>query len=354
MNKQPSRILKRPPEQTVALPRIPSGVLRPLTPSSSDSRSLAERDAVTSPANAKKNQSYSDNFSEGSWDYYRNNFFASMIPEKKEYGSFGLPTVEESPRFGPVKGRDDDKVRRRSSSYSQALILGPIPPPKKEVCEVAILRLPVSSPQPRVRALSNFSVLEEEELMEIRESVKAEVKAEIKAEEVKEQANEYANEQPAVSTSIYTIGNFEVLDGEDLSDGVQEEEVAVEKYEIPVEKVIFAEEPEPKKKYVPRCLQEKPEKNLEAKHGPEAKAEDKPQVYHAPPLTAIHYSDDAPVRPEDNSLGEKRLVELEFVVGDYIQPLEGKLFYVPRQTVKMYCAPYVHAHDTDFMEKETT
>lgn len=352
MNKQPSRILKRPPEQTVALPRIPSGVLRPLTPSSSDSRSLAERDAVTSPANAKKNLSYSDNFSEGSWDYYRNNFFASMIPEKKEYGSFGLPTVEESPRFGP---RDDDKARRRSSSYSQALILGPIPPPKKEISEVAILRLPVSSPQPRVRALSNFSVLEEEELMEIRESVKADVKAEVK---------EYPNEQPAVSTSIYTIGNFDVLDGEDLSDGVQKEEVAVEKYEIPVGKVIFAEEtvvkvePEPKKKYVPRSLQEKPEvkveAKLESKANPEAaKPEQKPQVYHAPPLTAIHYSDAAPVRPEDNCLGEKRLVELEFVVGDYIQPLEGKLFYVPRQTVKMYCAPYIHAHDTDFMKESS-
>jgi len=343
---KPSRILQRPPEQTVALPRIPSGVLRPLTPSSSDSRSLADRDGPGVKdgftGNTKK-QSYSDNFSEGSWEYYRNNFFASMIPPKRDYESFGLPTVEESPRLG--ERQDDDKVRRRSSSYSQALVLGPPPPPKKEISEVAILRLPVSSPQPRVRALSNYSILEEEELSKIKESVKEEIK-EAEAEKI-----------PIVSTSIYTIGNFDILDGEDLSPPG----VAVD---IPFERVIFPEEvetkkepaPEPIKKYVPSCLKEKEVVPIQKASQPTEKAgqpteKASPQILNLPPLTAIHYSDDAPVRPEENSLGEKRLVELEFVVGDYIQPLEGKLFYIPRQVVKMYCAPHVHMQDTDFMKE---
>ncbi len=341
---KPSRILKRPPpEQTVALPRIPSGVLRPLTPSSADSRSLC--DSVTVNENSKKNQSYSDNFSEGSWEYYRNNFFSSMIPSKKEYGSFGLPTVVESPRFGSRSHTDsygDDKVRRRSSSYSQAVVLGSAVVPKKEVAEIAVVKLPVTR---QVRALSNFSSVEEEELSKVEETVKEISKVEAKPQ---------SKESPVVSTSIYTIGNFEILDGEDLTKTnapLCEERVIFS--EVVVAEVVPEPEPEPApiKKYVPPCSKETVKKPVEAVT--KASADVKPQVYHAPHLTAIHYSDDAPVRPEENSLGEKRLVELEFVVGDYIQPLEGKLFYVPRQTVKMYCAPYIHAQDTDFMKESS-
>jgi hypothetical protein len=94
----------------------------PMTPFDSDSRSVV------------------DNFSETSYENYRNNYVFNNIP-RQEYSTFGLPppppTPPDSPEFAP-RGKP-----RRHSKYSEAVVNGPPPPaPKKEIPEVAVIKLP--------------------------------------------------------------------------------------------------------------------------------------------------------------------------------------------------------------------
>ena len=350
-----------------ALPRLQAGVLRPAgTPTSHDARSLA------GSAIEEGGTSVADNFSEGSWEHYRNNFFVSMIPPKKEYGSFGLasvlPVVKEvetpapSPRFGPTKVQESAPLRRRtssnvsaaqpsrrSSSYSEAVIAGP-PPPKEEpaIPEIVTIKVPVTTPIMKEIEQRNY-----------------------------------------ISTTSFTIGKFSVLDGEVVVSALAEAETPLP------EKTVVKHLPSISAKVLPTnpIVQpvvelkqayetvkvvfpgEKEEKGEKGENGGEPKKEEvatdkkyvppKAQVptqtqvpskdpvgttlIGPPPLMAIHYDGDAPIRPEENCLGEKRLVSFDFVVGDNIQYIEGKLFYFPRQVVTLQCAPFVHTHDTDFM-----
>ncbi len=147
---------------------------------------------------------------------------------------------------------------------------------------------------------------------------------------------------------------------------------------VPVERVVFPEEGEveakkevkeeakdvvkeekPVGKYVPRSIAHPASgtpsgtQPVQQKDG-KAETTDPPHVHRIgsiPPITSIHYSDSPGVNPVENSFGESRIMEFDFVVNDTVQYIEGKMFYFPRQVVKLQCAPYVHVHDTDFMKE---
>jgi hypothetical protein len=368
-----------------------------------------------------------DNFSETSWENYRNNFFATMIPREREYSTFGLATVVESPRFGPAtvrsemsaanarnemtsangvsamsaanarnemsgaSARGDQPKSRRSSSYSQVVADGP---PKKEELreEVAVLVIPVSPHeraarekiQARSRSHSHVSISEHVDMIPPSAIYKDE-----------------PHEKTYVTTTAYTIGKFELFDGEEYVDP-EEEQIRAEQYEralrdVKVERVVFpgegagagtepepspmkenlkkeepahtlmhepAHKPPPVAKYIPPWERKKEATGPGPGPGPQPQpvqtekppaSGDPAHVYtvgQMPHIQEIHYSDNPGVNPTVNSLGESRLLEFDFVINDSIQYIEGKMFYFPKQVVKLQCAPYVHVNDTDFMKED--
>jgi hypothetical protein len=219
------------------------------------------------------------------------------------------------------------------------------------------------------------------------------------------------HEKTYVTTTAYTIGKFELFDGEEYVDP-EEEQIRAEQYEralrdVKVERVVFpgeegeegeegtgqepepspmkenlkkeepapapahtlthelAHEPPPVAKYIPPWDR----KNDAAGPGPGPRPQPQPQpvqtekpapsgdpahvytVGQMPHIQEIHYSDNPGVNPTVNSLGESRLLEFDFVINDSIQYIEGKMFYFPKQVVKLQCAPYVHVNDTDLAKE---
>jgi hypothetical protein len=323
-----------------------------------------------------------DNFSEGSWENYRNNFFASMVPPKKEYASFGLPTVEEapspvpSPRFGPMSGKGGSRRRtdshasgtaqgaalsRRSSSYSEAVVAGP--PPKVDeslIPEVVTIKVPVTTPivkpietrnyvSTTAYTIGNFSALD------VGEEVLAEPVVNTMTNAVANAVtNAVAN---AVTNAVANAVTNAVANA--VANPVTKSVSQPVRQSYDTVKVIFPEEKGEKeekareekkdevpsvKKYVP------PSSNVLAQAQQLPKDPTSTTLIGAPIVHAIHYDGDAPIKPEENMFGEKRLVSFDFVIGDNIQYIEGKLFYFPRQVVTLQCAPFVHTHDTDFMK----
>jgi hypothetical protein len=346
-----------------------------------------------------------DNFSETSWENYRNNFFATMMPQEKEYSTFGLETVVESPRFGPANGvsardgvsaKDGRSTRgrtwsmeseeqpktRRSSSYSQVVIDGPQKKEEDAPPEIAVLVIPVSAQEQearsRVRSQSHVSIRDTVDIIPSEMSI---------VDESSDDEKVIFREKKYVTTTAYTIGKFELFDGEgqlapgELGPGElgpkpkpEESLEALGKRlleesmrNVPVERVVFPEEGEveakkeakeekPLGKYVPRSIAHPVPAAKPATQQKDGKAEmtDPPHVHRIgsiPPITGIHYSDSPAVNPVENSFGETRIMDFDFVVNDTIQYIEGKMFYFPRQVVKLQCAPYVHVHDTDFMKE---
>ncbi len=346
-----------------------------------------------------------DNFSETSWENYRNNFFTTMIPREKEYSTFGLPTVVESPRFGPKIMANETRGRsrsmnseeqpapaksRRSSSYSQVVIDGPQKKEENAPPEIAVLVIPISAQEQearsRARSQSHVSIRDTVDIIPSEMSI---------VDESSDDEKVSFREKKYVTTTAYTIGKFELFDGEggELAPGEPtaspkpkpkpEESLEVlgkrlleeSLRNVPVERVVFPEEGEvePKKqvkeeakepvkeekpvsKYVPRSIAHPVPAAKSATQQNDGKAEitDPPHVHRIgsiPPITSIHYSDSPVVNPVENSFGETRIMEFDFVVNDTVQYIEGKMFYFPRQVVKLQCAPYVHVHDTDFMKE---
>lgn len=341
-----------------------------------------------------------DNFSETSWENYRNNFFATMVPREKEYSTFGLDTVVESPRFGPMRGRsrsmnsEEQPKTRRSSSYSQVVIDGP--PKKEEVGppEIAVLVIPVSAQEQearsRARSQSHVSIRDTVDIIPSEMGI---------LDESSDEEKMVFRERKYVTTTAYTIGKFELFDGEGGQPLAQAQPQLQPQHQplaqpsesvealgkrlleesmrnVPVERVVFPEEgtgeaqakaqaevpKEESKNAVKEVKEEKPigkyvpRSAVQATQQKDVKAEstDPPHVHRIgsiPPITGIHYSDSPAVNPMENSFGETRIIEFDFLVNDTVQYIEGKMFYFPRQVVKLQCAPYIHAHDTDFMKE---
>jgi hypothetical protein len=273
---------------------------------------------------------------------------------------------------------------RRSSSYSQVVIDGPQKKEEDTASEIAVLVIPVSAQEQearsRARSQSHVSIRDTVDIIPSEMSI---------VDESSDEEKVVFREKKYVTTTAYTIGKFELFDGEggELAPGQptaspkpkpqlapSESLEALGKRlleesmrNVPVERVVFpeegdveakkeAKEEKPVGKYVPRSIAHPSPAAQPATQQKDGKAEmtDPPHVHRIgsiPPITAIHYSDSPAVNPVENSFGETRIMEFDFVVNDTVQYIEGKMFYFPRQVVKLQCAPYVHVHDTDFMKE---
>ena len=213
-----------------------------------------------------------DNFSETSWENYRNNFFTTMIPREKEYSTFGLETVVESPRFGSANAmsardgmnaanamstRDGRSTRgrtrsmnseeqpktRRSSSYSQVVIDGPQKKEEDAPPEIAVLVIPVSAQEQearsRARSQSHVSIRDTVDIIPSEMSI---------VDESSDDEKVVFREKKYVTTTAYTIGKFELFDGEGQLAPTESVEALGKRLleesmrNVPVERVIFPEE----------------------------------------------------------------------------------------------------------------
>jgi hypothetical protein len=106
----------------------------------------------------------------------------------------------------------------------------------------------------------------------------------------------------------------------------------------------------------PKPLEVNP-KPVETKPKPvETKVEAKTEINS---VTTLEMSYNAVLPPDKqinhenyNVMDEKRLVVLDFVMGEQIQQIEGRLIYIPRQEIKLKVAPYIHTDDTEAFRKD--
>jgi hypothetical protein len=277
---------------------------------------------------------------------------------------------------------EEQPKTRRSSSYSQVVIDGPQKKEDPPEREIAVLVIPVSAQEQearsRARSQSHVSIRDTVDIIPSEMSI---------VDESSDDEKVSFREKKYVTTTAYTIGKFELFDGEGGQPGQPQPQPKPEESlealgkrlleesmrNVPVERVVFPEEEElvekkdvkdavkeekPVGKYVPRSASgtSGTEQATQPVQQKDVKTEtsDPPHVQRIgsiPPITGIHYSDSPAVNPVENSFGETRIMEFDFVVNDTVQYIEGKMFYFPRQVVKLQCAPYVHVHDTDFMKE---
>jgi hypothetical protein len=125
-------------------------------------------------------------------------------------------------------------------------------------------------------------------------------------------------------------------------------------------KVTFEAEAKVEAEVKPKPVEAKP-KPVEAKPKPvevEAEAKTKTEINS---VTTLEMSYNSVLPPEKqinhenyNVMDEKRLVVLDFVMGEQIQQIDGRLIYIPRQEIKLKVAPYIHTDDTEAFRKDVT
>jgi hypothetical protein len=323
----------------------------PMTPYDNDSRSVV------------------DNFSETSYEYYRNNYVFNQMP-RQEYSTFGLPpmppTPPDSPEFAP-RGKP-----RRHSKYSEAVVNGPPPPePKKEIPEVAVIKLPpLATPVTKVQE----------------EKPKKGGKCTI---ENLKPGVQYAGDFTPGAALKLTERQFGIIEKKRLRD-LEKEEAAAAQVQVPVqaqvqvpvqvpvqvqipphliEKVIFPETTEKPEtvanKYIPSSILKKDVEAVPVVEPVTTKYVPKITIQHEPKDTNTNttaYTAEEPkpvqthlpyiqglateVRPY-NTIPETRTEPVEFVTIEQIVYIGSVMYYIPSQCIKMNAAPYIHAQDAE-------
>ena len=325
----------------------------PMTPYDNDSRSVV------------------DNFSETSYENYRNNYVFTQMP-RQEYSTFGLPpmppTPPDSPEFAS-RGKP-----RRHSKYSEAVIHGPPPPaPKKELPEIAVIKLPpLATPVTKVQE----------------EKPKRGGKCTI--ENLKPGVQYAGDFTPGVALKL-TDKQFGIIEKKRLRDlekedngSVQAQEPVQAQVQVPVpvqaqvpvqipphlvEKVIFPETTEKPEtvankyipssilkkdvdavpvvepvtmKYVPKTTMQHEPKDTNTTMHTEEEPKSAPIQYHLPYIQGLA----SQIKPY-NTIQESRTELMEFVTIEQVINIGSVLYYIPSQHIKMNAAPYIHAQDAE-------
>lgn len=345
----------------------------PMTPFEYDSRSVV------------------DNFSEASYENYRNNHVFNQL-RGSDYSTFGLSPglglgqgLRTIPDNGPATPPDSPVIKpksRRQSKYVEAVVNGPPAPPKKEDDDIVIIKLPVSaSAQAQVPAQAQA----------VKEPVKeqAPVQAQTQVKILKKESSE----PPKTSFKHVAIdGDFKPappmkLTGEQFKilDDNARKYYSDEKVNKPVEEPVV-------KKYVPSVQKNKSEESdstsanadtktsiIENSLGNSAKtntstganagtstgakantignivndvvstscANASPfisKMLHTPHIYGFANDDTDPTIY--NTVNEKRTKKYKFVTLEQVVCIEGKLYYIPGQVVTMDAAEYQHTMDS--------
>jgi hypothetical protein len=335
----------------------------PMTPFEYDSRSVV------------------DNFSEASYENYRNNHVFNQM-RGSDYSTFGLgPGLRTIPDNGPPTPPDSPVIKpksRRQSKYVEAVVNGPPAPPQKKEDDVVIITLPGPAQAP---------VPAQAQAQASKEQVKAPVVAQVK-EQVKEPVKilkKETNEPPKETFKHVAIdGDFKPappmkLTGEQFKilDDSARKYYSEDKETKPVEEPAI-------KKYVPPMQKNKTEEcnntgaktstientvgsvsktntstntktcananTIESVVGPCIDTCADPgstpfisKLLHTPNFYGFAKDDTEPIIY--NTVNEKRTKKYKFITMEQVVCIEGKLYYIPGQVVAMDAAEYQHTLD---------
>jgi hypothetical protein len=348
----------------------------PMTPFEYDSRSVV------------------DNFSEASYENYRNNHVFNQTQQRNNYSTFGLgPGLRTIPDNSHITPPDSPVMKpksRRQSKYVEAVVNGPPAPPQKKEDDVVIITLP----GPVVaQAQVVASAGKEQAQAQVKELAQEQVKEQVK-EKVKILKKE-TNEPPKTSFKHLAIdGDFKPAPPMKLSseqfkilDDSARKYYSDEKATKPVEEPVV-------KKYVPPMQKNKAEEKVCAVSGASAGADSNTitstntgyiantgantgattcakaniignivnevgscvgaatdtgstpfisKLLHTPNFYGIAKDDTEPIIY--NTVNEKRTKKYKFITMEQVVCIEGKLYYIPGQVVTMEAAEYQHTMD---------
>jgi len=350
----------------------------PMTPFEYDSRSVV------------------DNFSEASYENYRNNHVFNQTQQRNNYSTFGLGpglgTIPDNSHITPPDSPVMKPKSRRQSKYVEAVVNGPPAPPQKKEDDVVVITLPVQAQTVRET---------------VRETVKELAPAQVKEQASKEPVKilkKETNEPPKQTFKHLAIdGDFKPappmkLTGEQFKilDDSARKYYSEEKATKPVEEPVV-------RKYVPPMQKNKTEEKVCAGTGAVAVAgavdntktcsntntigntvgsasaitsttcatsntienigtttdtcagtsadtcadtSSTPfisKLLHTPNFYGIAKDETEPVIY--NTVNEKRTKKYKFITMEQVVCIEGKLYYIPGQVVTMDAAEYQHTMD---------
>ena len=329
----------------------------PMTPFETDARSVV------------------DNFSETSYENYRNNYVFNQMPQHHDYSTFGLRQggrPEQAPQE-PVSAQAQvqaqvqaqTKKPRRQSKYSEAVVNGTPVEPKKDD-SVVVITVPVEEP---VKKKNEEPVKKEEPP---------------KKKEQGEKIIIEGNFKPAPPMKL-TGDQFVILEENTLraKEGLSNDAVFAEakqqkpllqqqkKYVPPIQKKELERIPEE----TSACLENGagtgantgaganaststsanaiPIKALEEKLVAQAQAQvpvpvqtPDPILMKTPCYPAIYSEVKGNEQPIlYNTVSEKRTEKHKFVIGEYVITIDNKMYYIPSQVVALDVATYIHCAD---------
>lgn len=284
----------------------------PMTPYENDSRSIV------------------DNFSDTSYENYRNNNVFNRIP-REEYNTFGLQIPQKVGKGERgERGEKGQKVERRQSKYKDILVNGPPPPePKKETTEIAVITVPIKEksevpvqPKPSATPPPKPPVL-----IQTTKPIK------------------YTIDELASATAI--LGDFTPTHPLKLTDkqfGIIEERLIqkeVTTQEEPVKSEPVKKIYEPKPKLNPICV------NVDFDSGSESGYSPSPKRTHSPVQVHVPIQGLAQPTTPYNSIPETRTEAIEFLTIEQMIHIGGKVYYIPSQRITMQAAAYIHAQDAE-------
>lgn len=325
----------------------------PMTPFEYDSRSVV------------------DNFSEASYENYRNNHVFNQM-RGSDYSTFGLgPGLRTIPDNGPPTPPDSPVMKpksRRQSKYVEAVVNGPPAPPQKKEDDVVVITLPAQA-QAQVVA----------QAQSVRETVKEPIKEQAQAGKepvkiLKKETNEPTKQtfkhlaidgdfKPAPPMKL-TGEQFKILDDSARKYYTEDKETK------PVEEPVV-------KKYVPPMQKNKAEEKVCAGAGAGAGTKNSiientvdsgskantienigtttdtcagtsstpfiSKLLHTPNFYGFAKDETEPIIY--NTVNEKRTKKYKFITMEQVVCIEGKLYYIPGQVVTMDAAEYQHTMD---------
>lgn len=305
----------------------------PMTPFEADARSVV------------------DNFSETSYENYRNNYVFNQL-QHHDYSTFGLreggPRLEQASAPAPAPAQaqvimpaqeQTTKKPRRQSKYSEAVVNGPPVEPKKDD-SVAIINIPIEEPKKK----------EEEEPPK---------KIERGAEQIIIDGD--FKPVPPMKLTGVEFGileeNTRVIQGLSKDAVIADARQQQKKYVPAVQKKELERIPEE----TSTCVENGSSTNTGAGAGPipikaleeklvaQAQVPVQPQdpiLMKTPCYPAIYSEVKGNEQPIlYNIVSEKRTEKHKFVIGEYVINIDDKMYYIPSQVVALDVATYVHSAD---------
>lgn len=304
----------------------------PMTPFEADARSVV------------------DNFSETSYENYRNNYVFNQL-QGNNYSTFGLRQEGPAgPKPVPALAQEQStKKPRRQSKYSEAVANGPPVEPKKDD-SVAVITIPIEEPKKKKEEPPQKKIERGGEQLIIDGNFKP-------APPMKLTGDQFGILEENTLRAKEELSNDAVFaDAKSQKPLLQQQQ---KKYVPPIQKKELERIPEETSACVEtgagtgantnpipiKALEEKLVKESNVPVPVQVQSPD-PILMKTPCYPAIYSEVKGSEQPIlYNTVNEKRTEKHKFVIGEYVINIDDKMYYIPSQVVALDVATYIHCAD---------